>query len=150
MASVVGVERVQRELEAIFGPRRVSLREVDLETYARDMWPRALLGYREGHKAPARPHAVVWPEQVDEGVRVVKLARAQRIPIVPYGGGSGVGGGAVPLEGGLTSDTKRTQQLREVQPAALTGTVEAGESGERVERGLGCRGHAVGHCRWSV
>ncbi|HEX2687749.1 MAG TPA: hypothetical protein VHN14_14080 [Kofleriaceae bacterium] len=39
------VERLQREVEAIFGPRRVSMREVDLDTYARNLWLRALLDY---------------------------------------------------------------------------------------------------------
>src|SRR5215467_6547648 len=111
------VERLQRELEAILGPRRVSLRAVDLDAYARDMWPRPLLGYREGARPEARPHAIVWPEHVREVVAVIKLAREQRIPIVPYGGGSGVCGGAVPLHGGITIDTKRMQQLRAVHGA---------------------------------
>ena len=109
--SGVDIDRLQRDLEAIFGPRRVSMRAVDLETYARDMWPRLLLAYRDGVH-PHRPHAVVWPEHVREVVAVVKLAREQRIPIVPYGGGSGVCGGAVPIFGGITIDTKRMQALR--------------------------------------
>ena len=83
-------------------------------TYARDMWPRMLLAHRDGAPAPQRPYAVVWPEHVREVVAVVKLAREQRIPIVPYGGGSGVCGGAVPMHGGITIDTKRMQQLRSV------------------------------------
>src|SRR5678815_687123 len=89
MQGAMDVDRLQRELEAIFGARRVSLRAIDLETYARDMWPRPLLGYREGQKPLARPHAIVWPEHVREVVAVVKLAREMQIPIVPYGGGSG-------------------------------------------------------------
>src|SRR5881628_323650 len=119
MKAVMDLERLQGELEAIFGPRRVSLRPIDLETYARDMWPRALLGHREGRPPTVRPHAIVWPENVREVVAVVKLAREQRIPIVPYGGGSGVCGGAVPLLGGITIDTKRMQQLRAVHGAEL-------------------------------
>ncbi|HEX2687751.1 MAG TPA: FAD-binding oxidoreductase [Kofleriaceae bacterium] len=150
MAPVVDVERLQRELEAIFGPRRVSLREVDLETYARDMWPRMLLGYREGQKVATRPYAIVWPEQVEEVVAVVKLARAQKIPIVPYGGGSGVCGGAVPLQGGITIDTKRMQQLRAVHSAELICDVEAGLSGERFERELARRGYTFGHFPSSI
>ena len=150
MAAAMDVDRLQRELEAIFGARRVSLREVDLDTYARDMWPRLLLGYREGLKAPARPHAVVWPEHVREVVAVVKLAREQRIPIVPYGGGSGVCGGAVPLLGGITIDTKRMQQLRAVHGAELLCDVEAGLSGERFERELARRGYTFGHFPSSI
>jgi alkyldihydroxyacetonephosphate synthase len=144
------LDRLQRELEAIFGPRRVSLRPVDLEAYSRDMWPRMLLGYREGHPAEARPHAIVWPEHVREIVAVIQLAREQRIPIVPYGGGSGVCGGAVPLLGGITIDTKRMQQLRAVHGAELICDVEAGMSGERFERELARRGFTFGHFPSSI
>jgi alkyldihydroxyacetonephosphate synthase len=143
-------DRLQRELEAIFGPRRVSLRPVDLEVYARDMWPRLLLGYREGRLPPARPYAVVWPEHVREVAAVVKLAREQRIPIVPYGGGSGVCGGAVPVHGGITIDTKRMQSLRAVHGAELICDVEAGLSGERFERELARRGYTFGHFPSSI
>jgi alkyldihydroxyacetonephosphate synthase len=150
MPAALDVDRLQRELEAIFGPRRVSLRAVDLETYARDMWPRLLLGYREGQKTGTRPHAVVWPEHVREVVAVIKLARAQGIPIVPYGGGSGVCGGAVPIRGGITIDTKRMQQLRAVHGAELVCDVEAGLSGERFERELARRGYTFGHFPSSI
>jgi FAD/FMN-containing dehydrogenase len=132
--AVVDVERLQRDLEAIVGPRRMSVRAVDLDTYARDMWPRLLLSYREGRLDVPRPHAVVWPEHVREIVAIVKLAREHRIPIVPYGGGSGVCGGAVPLFGGITIDTKRMQQLRSVHSDELICDVDAGLNGERFER----------------
>src|SRR5690242_19650624 len=98
MQAALDAERLQRELEAIFGPRRGSLRPIDLEVYARDMWPRLLLEYHEGRPVAPRPHAVLWPEHVREVAAVVKLAREQRIQIVPYGGGSGVCGGAVPVQ----------------------------------------------------
>jgi alkyldihydroxyacetonephosphate synthase len=150
MQGAVDLDRLQRDLEAIFGARRVSLRAVDLETYSRDMWPRSLLGYREGRSSPTRPYAVVWPEHVREVVAVVKLAREQKLPIVPYGGGSGVCGGAVPLFGGITIDTKRMQQLRAVHSAELICDVEAGLSGERFERELARRGYTFGHFPSSI
>jgi alkyldihydroxyacetonephosphate synthase len=150
MEAALDADRLQRELEAIFGPRRVSLRPVDLDTYARDMWPRLLLGYREGRPLPARPYAVVWPEHVREVVAVIKLAREHRLPIVPYGGGSGVCGGAVPIHGGITIDTKRMQQIRAVHAAELVCDVEAGLSGERFERELARRGYTFGHFPSSI
>jgi alkyldihydroxyacetonephosphate synthase len=146
----VDLDRLQRDLEAIFGPRRVSLRAVDLETYARDMWPRLLFGHREGAPAPAHPHAVVWPEHVREIVAVVKLARTLGVPIVPYGGGSGVCGGAVPLFGGITVDTKRMQAVRAVSTDELWVDVEAGLNGERFERELARRGLTFGHFPSSI
>jgi alkyldihydroxyacetonephosphate synthase len=146
----IDVDRLQRDLEAIVGPRRVSMRGVDLDTYARDMWPRLLIAYREGAPMPQRPHAVVWPENVRECVAVVKLAREQRIPIIPYGGGSGVCGGAVPLFGGITIDTKRMQNLRWVRGDELICDVESGLSGERFERELARRGYTFGHFPSSI
>jgi alkyldihydroxyacetonephosphate synthase len=146
----VDADRLLRELETIFGPRRVSVRGVDLETYARDMWPRLLIAYREGMPPAHRPHAVVWPEHIREIVSVVKLARGLGLPIVPYGGGSGVCGGAVPLYGGITIDTKRMQQLRSVQSEELVCDVEAGLSGERFERELARRGYTFGHFPSSI
>ena len=150
MHAAVDPDRLQRDLEAIVGPRRVSIRGVDLDTYARDMWPRLLLAHRDGIPPAHRPHAVVWPEHVREIVAVVKLARELRIPIVPYGGGSGVCGGAVPLHGGITIDTKRMQQVRAVRAAELLCDVEAGLSGERFERELGRRGYTFGHFPSSI
>ncbi len=146
----VDIDRLQHDLEAIVGPRRMSMRAVDLETYARDMWPRMLIGYRDGvHPAP-RPHVVVWPEHIREIVAVVKLARAMRVPITPYGGGSGVCGGAVPMFGGITIDTKRMQHLRSVHTDELICDVEAGVNGERFERELERRGYTFGHFPSSI
>lgn len=150
MHAAIDPDRLQRDLEAIVGPRRVSLRGVDLDTYARDMWPRLLLAHREGIPPAHRPHAVVWPEHVREVAAIVKLARELRLPIVPYGGGSGVCGGAVPLHGGITIDTKRMQQLRSMRDAELICDVEAGLSGERFERELGRRGYTFGHFPSSI
>jgi len=146
----VDVDRLQRDLEAIVGPRRMSLRAVDLETYSRDMWPRLLLAYRDGDLPPFRPHAVVWPEHVREVIAIVKLARELHIPIVPYGGGSGVCGGALPIHGGITIDTKRMQALRAIHAADLICDVEAGLSGERFERELERRGYTFGHFPSSI
>jgi alkyldihydroxyacetonephosphate synthase len=150
MHAAVDADRLQRDLEAIVGPRRLSMRAVDLDTYARDMWPRLLLPYRDGKPPAHRPHAVVWPEHVREVVAIVKLARELRVPIVPYGGGSGVCGGAVPVFGGITIDTKRMQQLRAVRDAELICDVEAGMSGERFERELARRGYTFGHFPSSI
>src|SRR5688572_25374058 len=146
----VDVERLQRDLEAIVGPRRMSMRTVDLDTYSRDMWPRLLLAYREGVIDVPRPHVVVWPEHVREVVSVVKLARTLGVPIVPYGGGSGVCGGAVPIQGGITIDTKRMQNLRSVHSDELICDVEAGLNGERFERELERRGYTFGHFPSSI
>jgi alkyldihydroxyacetonephosphate synthase len=142
--------RLRRELEAILGTRRVSTAEVDLDVYAKDMWPRLLLAERDGERPVHRPHVVVWPDTAREVAAVVKVARSLGVPIVPYGGGSGVCGGAVPIRGGITIDTKRMVQIRPVVADELTIDVDAGVGGERFERELAHRGYTFGHFPSSI
>jgi alkyldihydroxyacetonephosphate synthase len=142
--------RLRRELEAIVGSKRLSTTEPDLETYSKDMWPRLLFAERAGERPRHRPTIVVWPETTREVVAIVRVARQLRVPIVPYGGGSGVCGGAVPIHGGITIDTKRIAQLRAVQPEELIVDVDGGLSGERFERELARRGYTFGHFPSSI
>jgi alkyldihydroxyacetonephosphate synthase len=146
----VDADLVAKELYALLGPRRVSVSEPDRDTYARDMWPRMLLARREGQPEALRPTAVVWPENVSEVVALVKLALRLRVPIIPYGGGSGVCGGVVPLFGGITIDTKRMQAFKSVNQDDLICDVEAGLGGERFERELARRGYTFGHFPSSI
>jgi len=148
--SSVDLDRLRLELETICGARRVSMREPDLDVYARDMWPRLLLARREGVPPLHRPYVVVWPESVREVSAIIKLARGLGVPIIPYGGGSGVCGGTVPIFGGITIDTKRMTQLRGVSADELVCDVDAGLSGERFERELARRGYTFGHFPSSI
>jgi alkyldihydroxyacetonephosphate synthase len=143
-------DRLRRELEALLGARRVSVRDGDLETYARDMWPRLLFARRDGVLPDHRPHAVVWPETVREVAAIVRLARELAVPVVPYGGGSGVCGGVVPLHGGVTIDLKRMQAVKSVAREDMLVDVEAGISGERFERELHRRGYTFGNFPSSI
>ena len=73
-ARAINPDDLRRELEGICGPRRVSMRDTDLVTYARDMWPRLLFARRDGAPLGRRPDVVVWPETVREVVSVVRFA----------------------------------------------------------------------------
>jgi alkyldihydroxyacetonephosphate synthase len=147
---VADADRVRRELEGIVGPRRVSVRPGDLDTYARDMWPRLLLARRAGVAPTMLPTAVVWPETVREVAAIVRMARNLGVPIIPYGGGSGVCGGVVPRFGGITIDTKRMAALRGIRTSDQVVDVEAGLSGERFERELTRRGYTFGNFPSSI
>jgi alkyldihydroxyacetonephosphate synthase len=150
MSRPVDPERLRGELAKIVGERRVSLRATDLDTYARDMWPRLLLAVRAGTPPAHRPHAVVWPENVREVAAVVKLARSLGVPVIPYGGGSGVCGGVVPVRGGITLDLKRMDKLLGVDRERRVCNVEAGMNGERFERELERRGYTFGNFPSSI
>ena len=126
------------------------MRGSDLASYARDMWPRLLIGLAAGRLPDELPHAVVWPESEREVAAVVRAARALGAPIIPYGGGSGVCGGTIPVLGGITIDLKRMAEIRSVDRDSLVCDVEAGINGERFERELNRRGTTLGHFPSSI
>jgi len=146
----VDADRLHQELEKIVGSKRVSIAATDLDTYSRDMWPRLLLAVREGSPPDHTPHAVVWPESVREISAIVRLARSMGVPIIPYGGGSGVCGGTVPVRGGITIDTKRMDELLNVSRQDMLCDVQAGMNGERFERALAHRGYTFGNFPSSI
>lgn len=72
--------------------------------------------------------AVVRPSTVDEVARVVALCAAEKIPIVPQGGNTGLCGAATPDASGreLVVSLARLNRVREVDALNYTITVEAG------------------------
>jgi len=138
------------ELARITAPERVSTSPPDRVAYARDLWPRGLLALRAGDVAPFPPDAIVWPESVAEVQAIVRLALERRAPIVPFGAGSGVCGGTLPLHGGIVVDCKRMRRLLALDGDALTATFETGILGEPLEHELSRRGYTLGHFPSSI
>lgn len=128
---------------------RVSFDELDRLSYARDMWPLALLWIRQG-RSPLPPDAVVWPGTDDEVARVIAVARQHHFAVIPYGAGSGVCGGTWALDGGVTLDLKRFDTIGEVDAASRSVEVGAGVMGETLERRLNARGWTLGHFPSSI
>jgi alkyldihydroxyacetonephosphate synthase len=140
----------ENEVTAIVGPRRISRSAADRTAYARDLWPRTLLAVRDGEAAPSPPDLIVWPTSTEEVARIVTIAVANRVPIVPFGAGSGVCGGATTPRGGVMLDMKRMTQLAALDEDGLTATFEAGINGEHLERTLAARGYTLGHFPSSI
>ena len=137
-------------LGQVVGPDRVSARASDRATYGRDMWPRLLLTIREGQPLPHAPDAVVWPETPEEVAAIVSVCRGLGVPVVPYGAGSGVCGGAVPVHGGVTIDVKRLDHFGGVDGEDFVCTAGAGINGEHLERALSRAGYTLGHFPSSI
>ncbi len=138
-------EKTLAVLRSAAGEDGVSVRPADLDSASTDRWPR--LGVlRLSRSAPDwRPEAVVWPS--GEGVvsAVLRACGNAGVPVVPRGAGTGVCGGAVPVEGGVVLDMTRMCRLLEVDDLAMTATVEAGMSGAALEEALNARGYTLGH-----
>src|SRR3954468_3909836 len=131
-------------------PGRVSTTPPDRVAYARDLWPRGLIGAAAGDPAPHPPDAVVWPTSTEEVSEIVRAAQRTGTPIVPFGAGSGVCGGTLPIRGGLVVDLKRMRRLVELDERAGAATFEAGVIGEHLEHELNRRGWTMGHFPSSI
>ena len=94
--------------------------------------------------------AVAIPGSAAEVSRIVEWANRRRIPVIPYGGGTGVMGGVVPARGGIVLDVKRMNRILSVDHAALTVQVEAGIVLGDLEAQLADYGLMIGHDPYSV
>ena len=76
--------------------------------------------------ARSRPAAVVLPRTTDEVSRLVKLLARERIPFVTRGAGTGLSGGALCPDGGVTIETARMTGVLEVDCLNRLARVECG------------------------
>ena len=81
---------------------------------------------RDGSIAEGECGLVVLPETRDEVVACLRLAREVGLPVVPRGSGTGLTGGAVPLEGAIVLSLARMTRILEVDPEVPCARVEPG------------------------
>ncbi len=58
------------------------------------------------------PDVVIWPRNVDDVQRVMKLATTYSIPVTPRGGGTCYTSSSVPAKGGILLDMKRLDGIK--------------------------------------
>ncbi len=131
------------------GESHVSIREIDRLTYARDSNFQSTIQVRAKH-FPYPPDIIVWPKGPEEIGKIFKLARRYRVPIVPYGGGSGVCGGTLATKGGLILDMKRNSAVLEFNKREFWIAVETGMNGQHLEMLLNRKGYTLGHFPSSI
>jgi alkyldihydroxyacetonephosphate synthase len=95
--------------------------------------------------APSLPYAVVLPTSTEEVSAVLAWSVESRTPVVPRGGGSGVGGGAQPAEGALVLELSGMDRILDLDEVSHAVTVQAGVRGDAVEDELGRHGLTLGH-----
>jgi alkyldihydroxyacetonephosphate synthase len=138
------------DLSRIVGENSVSELPADRMAYSRDLWPRGLIDVMSGRPVGTPPDAVVWPESPKDVVKLVKWAAKNSVPLVPYGAGSGVCGGAWPERGQVTVDLKRMARVLWLEPEAHLMRAQAGIVGQHLEDYLGRRGMTMGHFPSSI
>lgn len=137
-------------LVALLGDSSVSTSAPDLIAMSTDFWPKTQLWKMNGEVERFPPDCVAWPTTEGQLSDVVKYCAQHRIPIVPYGGGSGVCGGTVPIHGGVVIDMKRMEGDVEIDKSSLTIVAPAGINGQHLEDRLNANGLTLGHFPSSI
>jgi glycolate oxidase len=72
------------------------------------------------------PLAVALPENEDQVVRILKVCHAMQVPVVPRGSGTGLSGGAMPIEQGLVLSLAKFKSILDIDPFTRTAIVQPG------------------------
>lgn len=136
-------------LRAAIPSDRISMDPADLRAHARDWWPLAMLRERRGDELQL-PLAVVRPESTDEVSAVLRWADESRTPVVPFGGGSGVLGGASARMGAISLDLRQMDRVLEIDEHSLIVRAQAGVMGPALESALQDRVLTLGHFPQSI
>jgi len=104
-----------RGLIALLGPAKVLGAHDDLLLYEYD-----------GAVDTATPDAVVLPESTSDVAALARFCHEHAVPIVPRGAGTGLSGGAIPVEGGVVVSFGRMARILEIDVPNLRAVVQPG------------------------
>ena len=137
-------EMILSELSEIVGPDFVSVKESDKFVYSTD-WAWMPQMWLDRGKELRPPDYIVHPGSAEEISEILEIANKYRIPVVPWGGGSGTQGAALPIFGGILIDMKRMDKIIAIDEKSLTVTAQAGIIIAQLEWALNEKGFMLPH-----
>ncbi len=145
-------ESAARHCDALsqrLGPDAVRWDAETLAEHRRDSWALAVLRELRG-TLTARPLCVVSPTRIEQIAALLAYANEQRLPVVPFGAGSGVCGAVLPADGTIVVDLRRMNRIVELNETDLLVRVQAGMMGNSFEAALNDAGYSMGHFPQSI
>lgn len=112
-------------LDARFGSR-----------FQRDGAVLAQHGASESHFTNTPPDAVVFARSTEDVVTLVALCSAADIPIIPFGAGTSVEGGTIPVHGGISLNLTQMDRILAVHAGDFDCVVQPGVRREELNRHL--------------
>jgi len=125
-------------------PSKISQEKEDLLAHAGDLWPRKMLQARL-HQKTELPLAVVRPTSTEDVQKLIKWANKEKLPIIPYGGGSGVCGAIQATPDSIALDLRKLNAVKEIDENSLTVSAQAGIMGPDLEDALNKKGFTLCH-----
>ena len=93
-------------------------------------------GTDESFHRPAPPDRVVFPLDVEEAARVVRICAEHGAPIVPFGAGTSLEGHIAALHGGVSVDMSRMNAVLSLSVDDMDVTVQAGVTRRQLDERL--------------
>ncbi|MCZ2498645.1 FAD-binding protein [Xylophilus sp. Kf1] len=103
-------------LAARFGPAQYSAAQAVREQHGRD----------ESSFDVPPPEAVVFAQSTADVADAIRLAAAHAVPVIPFGSGSSLEGQLLAVQGGISLDVSRMNQVLRLDADDLTVTVQPG------------------------
>lgn len=138
-------QQLLEHLYELFGKQNVLVDDSTRHQKAVDLYALRLYQKHFGWE-PTLPVAVVQPENAEDIARVLKLCNENNIPVIPYGGGSGVLAGAETVrDDTLVIDLTKLDKILDLNDENLTVTCEAGVYIKDLEAYVNEKGYILGH-----
>lgn len=125
----MSIENAVTQMGNLLGDR-LSVSAADLDLHSRD----------HAHHAPRAPDAVAYPETTEEVAGLVRIAAAEKCPIIPFGIGTSLEGQIIPIQGGVTIDTSKMNKVLAVNEQDLDAIVQPGVTREQLNEDLRATG----------
>ena len=138
-----------KKLSAVIDGARISTEPGLLDELSWDALSEGRIHPRH-HPEVHAPICAVRPQSTDEVRRVVLFANQEKIALVPFGGGSGLMGGALSIGKCIAVDLRPMNRILEIDAAARSARVQAGVVLESLDQKLNELGLILGHDPWTV
>jgi glycolate oxidase len=112
------------------GPQIISTESIDLHDYSHD--------YTEDLSFP--PQVVARPTTVEEVSQILVFCNENQIPVTPRGAGTGLSGGSLPVNGGVSLSMEKFNKILKIDEENFQATVESGVINETFQQAVKERG----------
>ncbi len=118
-------QKVKRDLVDIVGEKNFNDKLIDMVSYSYD-----------ASEFSHRPACAVWVETTEQVSSIMGLANREGIPVIPRGGGTGLTGMSVPVNGGIVLDINHMNRILDISIEDRLAVVQAGVVYDDLARAL--------------
>jgi alkyldihydroxyacetonephosphate synthase len=136
-------------LRGVLGKAKVDTSGAGLDARRHDYWMVSHARDLAGEGAP-RPACVVRPASIKDVQATLAIAGERRVPVIPFGLGSGVVGGVIASAEAIVLDMGAMNATRFIDPVNLLASFDAGKNGLEAEEAVALQGLTIGHWPQSV